>query len=793
MDAKTLAMLEEYCKKGFKLFPISKKTKRPAILNNLVEATDDINKIKEWSKKFPSCNWGLSLARSGLVCVDIDENHDGLKKWNELIFENGEPETLIQQSGSGKGLHYVFKAKPNAKYKGKVDRKRGLDCKHNGYIVIAPSIHERTKNEYKWKNNLEPAEVPEWLENLILKIQKEKKSDFDRKALPPGFYQEIVAELKEKTFGYEEWVGLGMALHSAFEGSEEGLKYYTELSCGVNFQEGDIEKAEEKWNSFTLKDDGIGPASFIHIAKTLGCNIPTSLEEDKELFRLEMLRQKEKDLSKDPKWFVDKVNREYTLNLDFLMKEINGQGYAVLSGENEGKIIKYWTEPSGVRKVKMIPNEDFRTSLKHKYFKVWERNASGVFVPKLKFATDVWLSSNQKQTFRKVVFRAKSDPQDLNLFTGIPCEKVVYNKENLKPYFDFIRDIICLGNVERFNYLLDWTAFKFQKPHVKCSVVPVLIGDQGVGKGLFVRQFELILKEYFTKINSSRMLKERFNTEQAQKLMIFLDEASWSGDKEEAGILKDLTANPTMTVEEKFGARRTIENPAGYIVASNNIQAVNVELSNRRFLIFNVSDEKLSDPGYYSELWALLEDETFVKELYSYYLERDVSKFKPNAFPHMIDNQGFESRLKSLGAVAEFWNDVLFENPIGIFHRGSYFKRNEIYELFVDFVEKTRHWQRSTTPHSFWRQTAKLFPLIERAKTVKKRESSTREIAVSVPPLDFVNAFCTQMKIALPQSFCELDLLVDSDFEPIETQTPAIETKRPVSFSTPKMEFAKGP
>jgi len=129
-----------YSRKGFKLFPISRQTKRPAIKNWREHATDDLSQLKVWAKKFPGCNWGADMAKSGKVAVDVDFSHGGMEAWECLIESNGEPKTSKQRTGSG-GLHYVFNAERGQKFKGKI--MPGIDIKYNGYIVVYPSINAK--------------------------------------------------------------------------------------------------------------------------------------------------------------------------------------------------------------------------------------------------------------------------------------------------------------------------------------------------------------------------------------------------------------------------------------------------------------------------------------------------------------------------------------------------------------------------------------------------------------------------------------------------------------------------
>ena len=140
-------ILETYCKRGFYLFPVSGASKRPVFKDMLNRASNDIEELMGWAKEYPNCGWALSLAKSGLWAVDVDTRHGGLEIWQGLIATHGEIETLVQETGS-KGLHYVFEHDGELKLKGKI--RRGIDVKHNGYIILYPTVNA-AGNQYVWK------------------------------------------------------------------------------------------------------------------------------------------------------------------------------------------------------------------------------------------------------------------------------------------------------------------------------------------------------------------------------------------------------------------------------------------------------------------------------------------------------------------------------------------------------------------------------------------------------------------------------------------------------------------
>lgn len=755
-------ILLEYCKADLKLFPVNAETKLPAIKNMLNAASSDPKQLRAWAAQFPKCNWGLSLAKSGLVCVDVDDKHDGLKKWSDLILEHGDPETRRQQSGSGKGFHYVFKADFGVRYKGKITA--GIDVKHNGFIVVAPSVHE-SGNQYKWLNQNDFQPLPEWLKERIEKRRK-KEAKLDGVALPHGFFKETIDKLREVPFGYEEWVSLGMALHEHFGGNSEGLALFVHLTEGVNFEPGDVEVATDKWNSFESKDGNLGVGTFIHICRQLGVEVPKSIDEDKELFKQAQKAQMRKDEATKG-WIVnERTHSRFSTDAEFIIEQINSDGYAMLSGDNEGKLIRVY-EQDHFRKAKMLSTEDFKNTIRDRAFKFW--SATG---PQFKPASDLWLSAGTKKRYERIVFTPESEARDgeLNLWTGLPIEPVQCDPKELEPYLEFVHEVIASADRRRADYLLDWAAHRFQKPFEKCSIVPTLIGPQGTGKGLFAEQFRLILLDYFLKVSSSRVFKERFNAEQARKILTFLDEASWRGDKEEAGILKDLTGNEYMTVEEKFGARFNIRNPSAYMIASNNFDAIAVEHANRRYLVCETNEKYLGNKAFYKELWSLMRKPDFANKLLWFYLQRDISAFAPTYFPNELDNQGLETKLGGRGAVALFWFDTLFENPAPIFHKGVFLSKAAVYAHFLDWLKDSRHWARGYSVQMFWRETLVLIPVL------KARSRETRSLVngfdkrarlIRAYPFEVAESFCRTLNVEVPEDFNDLDGIVESEFQPI--------------------------
>ena len=150
----------EYAQRGWKVFPVAHNHKHPhpkLSKGGYKCATNDLSTIKAWWTADPNANIGLSLADSGLVCLDADTYKSDCS-FDELVEQYDSPTTLRQRSASG-GLHLIFKCLPEDKFPGQLGS--SIDIKHNGYVLLSPSAFEG--NTYAWDNNEEIASAPHWL------------------------------------------------------------------------------------------------------------------------------------------------------------------------------------------------------------------------------------------------------------------------------------------------------------------------------------------------------------------------------------------------------------------------------------------------------------------------------------------------------------------------------------------------------------------------------------------------------------------------------------------------------
>jgi putative DNA primase/helicase len=168
-----LASALAYAARGWRVFPLVPRTKRPLTENGFKDATSSEKIIRGWWARYPDAGVAIATgAESGLVVLDCDPAHDGGESLQKLEAERGAlPDTPVSLTGGG-GTHTLF-AHPGQKVSSKVGLPGypGLDTRADGgYIVAPPSIHPNGRT-YVWNVMLHPADVklapcPEWLVEL---------------------------------------------------------------------------------------------------------------------------------------------------------------------------------------------------------------------------------------------------------------------------------------------------------------------------------------------------------------------------------------------------------------------------------------------------------------------------------------------------------------------------------------------------------------------------------------------------------------------------------------------------
>lgn len=262
------------------------KAKSPLTKNGFKDATQDEQQIRRWWAEHPEALVGVPTGhRTGLVVVDFDTGAAG-HATQEWLAENQQAltATRIHQTGGG-GRHYLFRLPPNVRIRGGVSVplgkvvRPGLDIRAEGGYIIWWPLHTAQRGELT-----EAAPLPAGLLD-------ERRMDLElppelAKRLPPkpGTSQDFQRDLPRLTEAlpfvdpevYDAWLMVGMALHHASGGADDGLELWDSWSCGGltgNLPHNYAGRAdiEYRWQSFHLdRNGGVTLGSLFNAARAGG-------------------------------------------------------------------------------------------------------------------------------------------------------------------------------------------------------------------------------------------------------------------------------------------------------------------------------------------------------------------------------------------------------------------------------------------------------------------------------------------------------------------------------------------
>ena len=155
-----------YARARLDVFPVMPGGKEPLaklVPHGHLQATSDVEQVRDWWVQEPEANIGIRPA-VGVVVVDVDPRDCGATNLAALIAEHGHLVPTWTAHTGGGGLHAWFRTP--GPYRGKLCP--GVDLKgHSGYVVAPPSLHASSRR-YVWGNELAIALAPRWLAKLVV-------------------------------------------------------------------------------------------------------------------------------------------------------------------------------------------------------------------------------------------------------------------------------------------------------------------------------------------------------------------------------------------------------------------------------------------------------------------------------------------------------------------------------------------------------------------------------------------------------------------------------------------------
>lgn len=238
-------------------------------------------------------------------------------------------------------------------------------------------------------------------------------------------------------------------------------------------------------------------------------------------------------------------------------------------------------------------------------------------------AAAAWLGHPLRREYARVVFEPNgAESNEYNLWQGL---SVTPSPGDCGLLLAHIKDVICNGEEEHFQYVLAWCADMLQRPTNRPGVAVAIRGEEGIGKGIFGQVLMRLAAPYSVQVTQGLQVIGRFNSILSAKLLVFMDEAFWAGDKQHEGVLKGLITEKELVIEHKGKEPIKVSNYARILMASNSDWVVPAGHGARRYLVLDASDRYKGETAYFAKLVTHI-DEGGLEAFADFLLRFDLGK-----------------------------------------------------------------------------------------------------------------------------------------------------------------------
>ncbi len=271
-----------------------------------------------------------------------------------------------------------------------------------------------------------------------------------------------------------------------------------------------------------------------------------------------------------------------------------------------------------------------------------------------KTVADFWVDPST-HVYEEIAFSPIPQPTStLNYWTGSTIQPSAGNWDVIKTH---LLEVICAGDRLLNDYLIKYLAHMLQHPEIKPGVMIVLLGGQGIGKGMFFQILQRIWPRTSLLVSDIQQVVGRFNAALERNFVILMDEALFSGDRKSQDRMKSLVTEQSLQVEQKHQPSRTIHSFHRFFASSNHRQFSQVEADDRRLLFLRVSEQYQSNHQYFASLAKSIRDDKVIAAMVNDLLAVDLSGFNVHQRP-ITQEHGLQ-KLLSLQGFDRYWFEVL--------------------------------------------------------------------------------------------------------------------------------------
>ena len=285
-----------------------------------------------------------------------------------------------------------------------------------------------------------------------------------------------------------------------------------------------------------------------------------------------------------------------------------------------------------------------------------------------------WLSSRDRRQYDGgMAFMPRHSEKvvgnRLNLWQGPGVEPVKpagkSGEAGCDKFLNFMREVICSGNEEHFDYLRKREALILQQRMRSEIALGLRTEEEGVGKGFFEKHIRRLYGNHAMQITNPAHIIGKFNPHLETLLRMTADEALFVGDPRHRNALFSLITEEAISIEPKNCAVYTASNYLNISITSNATHFIPVSGTARRFFVPTVSSCHKQHFDYFRAIEdQLVNDSGYQALLYHLLCEVDVRDFEVRKVPRTagLAEQAAYSRRGIDGLVEEVCNTARVPN-----------------------------------------------------------------------------------------------------------------------------------
>lgn len=364
----------------------------------------------------------------------------------------------------------------------------------------------------------------------------------------------------------------------------------------------------------------------VDLTKTCPECPPRDIDGDEE----KEVDESKQEESKPPE---PKTGKQRRLFLDAVVRNINKRYFAIKDFGGHFRVGWTETENIGGFKGEIIRTQsfkDFSLGLANEPVKIGVKENGE---PKLENPAKVWLEHDKRLTYERVVFKPNETVSKnvKNLWTGFAVKPV---KGNCDLYLGHVKENICQGDEELYDWVVKWMAYQVRHPDEPGHSAIGVKGEKGVGKNVFAEGFARLWGLHAIVVTDSSRVTKNFNAHLWNKCVLVADEAFFAGDPRQDRSLKGLITGPTISIEPKGVDSFSVPNLLRFIIIGNDEQLIHATADERRYLMLECGKKQQKKVKYFAAIAEQLENGGYEALLYHLLNEVTLAGFDVRNPPH---------------------------------------------------------------------------------------------------------------------------------------------------------------